>query len=337
MATLTDIAERAGVSFNTASRILNQGYVGTRSDAVRRAERVRLVAKEMGYRPNTMARAMRSGRFDAVGLLQGTPNASHWLPLSTQNAIRRELDGDNMSLTMDALTLEHEQTPRILREGCVDGLLVTALGETAQRLRPHVERANLPAVWLNQKFDWDCVYPDDVQGARLATEHLLKLGHTRVAFVQRHLNPLPDHYSFKDRPLGYSLAMEAAGLASQILPAEGKTDPAESLQALTMRWLDRADRPTAVVTYESDIATTVCGAAYRIGLRVPEDLSIVGISELPIDSLGIRITTCRIPGHELGLAAVRMLREKMKTGESVKAMALGDYIWSEGITTAPPT
>lgn len=331
--TLKDIAQKAGVSVPTVSAILNQKTEGF---AVKTIDHVRQVAQELGYRPNAYRHALITKRFNSVGMLYSGRSASAWLFPATQIALRRELDRFDQHLLVDTLPDETTEMPKMLREWCVDGMLVTPIDPPAEVLRPVLEQFSTPFVWMNQKLENDCVYPDDVHGGLQATEHLLELGHTRIAYVNlsTHRGHHP-HYSIADRAAGYAGAMIDAGFTPRTVGPTRVIDKHE-FQLSMRKLLEAPDRPTAIVTYGPNEACAAYAAAMRLGLRVPEDLSIVGINDLAIDTVGERITTSRIAAGALGWESIRMLMRKVESPhESQPAFPL-KFKWEQGMSTAPP-
>ncbi len=310
--TLNVIAKRAGVSKATVSNVLHRNHMGTRADAVRNASRIRQIADELGYRPNLAARAIQTRRYNAIGLLaSNNPEVSiyhHFLSGLTRQCHAHDLHL-NLGEVHDQELTDESYVPKILREWSVDGLLIAYTHNFPPKLRELVDRHAIPSVWLNVKKETDCVFPDDRGGIAMVTEHLVKLGHRRIAFV----NTYPtQHYSAQDRFEGYRKAMKAAGLSPFSLYGHLKTSVAMSqLNADVRQLLRQPDRPTAFVAYHAPHATTVFHAAVSLGMDVPADLSIIGTAGEPIDAIGRDISTLVMPGEAIGELAVDMLVRKI--------------------------
>jgi LacI family transcriptional regulator len=211
-ATAKDVALLAGVKQPTVSLALNGAKSGTRiSEATR--QRIVQAAAELGYRPNSSARAMKSGRFGSVAVLTSVNSARGHIQTAMLNGIHGELAANGQHLMLmkapdESLTDEYVM-PRLLQEWTVDGLLVGLNQEVNEeaaappRMVEIIERYHIPSIWLNVVREWDCVRPDDDQGGYDATRHLLALGHRRIAYVgpprrERHTN----HYSQQHRKEG---------------------------------------------------------------------------------------------------------------------------------------
>jgi DNA-binding LacI/PurR family transcriptional regulator len=316
--TLQAIASQAGVSLSTVSNVLNRGRVGQRSDAQRNAKRIRKIADRLGYRPNMAARAIKARRFNAVGLLASTnPQLSIYqhfmkgltagcrerdLPLSVGEVVDQELEDDG-------------RVPLLLREWSVDGLLIAYNYGFPARLAEIVKQQRVPAIWLNARRDSDCVYPDDAGAARKATELLLSAGHRRIAYVQTYGER---HSSDFDRRRGVREAMADAGLAPvELYPPLTEPVRLSKLAADLRVVLASPDRPTAFVCYGADHGLTVCHTALEVGLRTPEDLSIVCSSARHVDQIGRPLTSMRVDARTIGVRAVDLLVEKIAQPDEV--------------------
>jgi LacI family transcriptional regulator len=339
-ATLKQVAEHTQLSIPTVSEILNN-----KSNRLYRSEtrtRVFAMARQLGYRPNGYARSMRSGRFGAIALLQSSLERRSFLPNSLLDSIGRELDEKDLRLTLASVSDEQlaDQTfiPHILRTLSVDGLLINYNTGFPERLIDLVRRYRVPSIWINAKPGADCIYPDDVNAARQATQYLLELGHRDIAFVNYnygHHNDIPVHYSDYDRVFGYAQAIQGAGLAPWEIRGENFLEPHERF-AFSLQWLTLPKRPSAVITYTWENALPVVLAARSIGLRVPEDLSVVTFNDHITDELGMRIDTMVLPEAQMGRRAVDWLLEKIEDPSRIfPAEAIG-LNFEKGWTTAPP-
>ncbi len=312
MPTLDEVARAAGVSRNTVSRALSGKTKELWPSTARRVERIRRIAAEMGYRPNSAARAMGRGRFGCAALLLSTVPGRSTLPDRLLDGIHDALAQRDMHLALaklpDETLLSEDLAPKVLRELMVDGFLINYNREIPAEMTDLIEEQQVPAVWINCKRWADCVRPDDLGGGRAATEHLLALGHRRIAYVHYSPPGSPEHYSEVDRQAGYEAAMAEAGLEPRLLrPAEcGERD---GRLAWTRELLSRSDRPTGIVAYA--YGALVNHAAAIAGLRVPEDVSVISFAHRPEEQLGRRATTMVVPAGAMGEAAVEMLTDKL--------------------------
>ena len=320
--TARDIAKESGVSQPTVSQILN-GKGHLYREETRR--RVSEAAERLGYRPNTYARAMRSGRMGAIALLMSCRAERAVRQAGLQQGIHDELLRHDLLLTSANVPDEafadaaNDRTalPRLLRECNADGLLVAYAHDLPPGMQAAIDRDPMPAVWLNRLQPENAVHPDDRAGAHAATVHLLGLGHTRIAFLQALSSA---HYSTGERLAGYQDAMAAAGKAPTIVRVEG---PELDWCAQVQTWLSQSQRPTAVIAAAPQEAQTLIMACAHAGIRIPEQLSIVAISESELTHLGVDLTRIVVPFHDLGVHAVRMLLTRIgNPRESLPALAL---------------
>ncbi|MBA3939473.1 MAG: LacI family DNA-binding transcriptional regulator, partial [Planctomycetes bacterium] len=311
--TLKRIAEQCGLSLQTVGAVL-----GSRAHLFRpeTRERVLRAAAQLGYRPNSAAKAMRSGRFNCAALVLSDNPWRSTLFREQVAGMDHALLAAGMHLA-HALIPEHDlrergQVPKILGELMADGLLINYNTGIPAPLERVMAQHRLPAIWMNVRRERDCVHPDDEGAGRLATEHLLALGHRRIAYVDySHATAQPDqHYSAADRQAGYAQAMRSAGLAPRSIGSAHQLGHAEYLPTVRA-WLDAADRPTALVTYCGREAGAALYAAALLGIAVPRELAIVAIDDHPVDPCGVQLTTVLLPRYELGAVAVELLLERI--------------------------
>ncbi len=212
-ATVKAIAEKAGVHYTTVSRVIRGDQKGAWASGRKRAQRIHKIAEEMGYRPNTAARAMVRGRLGCVGLLVSAEHSGRsTLPPEMLRGISGQLERQRMQLAITSYCEENDQhpdpLPQMLREINCDGLIIDYTKSIPQSMVETIERHRISSIWLNTKRPADCVYPDDIAGGRLATQTLIDLKHRRIAYLtyswQRDQEP---HYSEIDRYEGYAATM----------------------------------------------------------------------------------------------------------------------------------
>jgi LacI family transcriptional regulator len=209
--------------------------------------------------------------------------------------------------------------PHTMRELSVDGVLINRHIVTPQSFLERIHRLRIPAIFINVKQEFDCVHPDDTMGGRMATEYLLRLGHERITFVDTE-DPDNHHFSKADRRLGFEQQMREAGKVPQFhfLPLDWPTpgEPSEDQRVRSARQLlERPDRPTAIVGYEMAESMAVVRAAYSIGLRIPEDVSLIQFHNWLDSRYFIPIQTVTNAMEEVGRRAVDMLLEKIEDPE----------------------
>jgi len=310
--TLKELAERTGLSRQAVGFILRgEGHF---KDETR--ERVLKTAADLGYRPNAAARAMSSGRFNAIGLVLSTLGWKSNLPAALLEGIRNALLECDLHLSLswfrDERLAEAGQMPKILRELAADGLLIKYDSSVPGPIVEALTRSGVPAVWVNSKRRHDAVYPDDFQGAREATARLIAAGRRRIAFADYNPRAPEDHYSSTDRQGGYAKALEEAGLKPLVVtPGQGL--PLAQRPAHIREWLGQRPPPEAVVCYGDGEAWPIFHEALRRGMKVPDDLRIAFFGEGASPATAPELETIPLPNVEVGRRAVEMLLAKIRS------------------------
>jgi LacI family transcriptional regulator len=301
---LKDVAAAAGVHPATASRALNEHTAGLLSPET--AERVRLAAEQLGYRVNRMARALKTRRSFAIGML---------IPDITNPFFPPIVKGAEDSLAHAGYTLvlantDNDETKERLQlsgmlQSQVDGLLMA----TARRRGAAVEQLRsgpVPMVLVNRTIDRggvSAVIPDDLGGMALAVRHLHDLGHRRIG----HVGGPPDTSTGSRRAKGFTTAMRDLDLPAGRMVRARLFNEEEGRRAAEVL-LEREPTLTAIVAANDLLALGTLDAAGAAGLRCPEDLSIVGVNDMPMsDRVQPPLTTIRVGEYELGRQAARLL------------------------------
>jgi LacI family transcriptional regulator len=306
--TLKHIADELGVTPQLVSYAIN----GKGTVSAQKRQLILTTAAEMGYRANGSAKAMRSGRSAWVSLLL----SSSYSPFNgalTQGIInelgRNELHLHVERIAEDAIADEFI-LPRAMREWMSDGLILSYEKREVPEVEELIQRHRIPAIWTNVRREADCVYPDDEGAFFTATQQLLELGHRRILYVTV---GDPQHYSTQDRQLGYERAMKEAHLPTEVIPISGDLKKRyATLRSILER--QEAQRPTAILSYGSLEAMELWSTARAIGLRVPEELSLVA----PTYNQGFEVQEGKnlswmlLPFREVGASAVRLLLQKIE-------------------------
>ncbi|HEY0249456.1 MAG TPA: LacI family DNA-binding transcriptional regulator [Gryllotalpicola sp.] len=299
---MRDVARLAGVSYQTVSRVLNN------SEALRDETRERVLAamEELHYRPNRAARALKTSRSRAIGVLASIRSA--YGPALTIEAIEAAAMARGFSVTTAHITRIDEQSVAEAIERLIDqdveGLVVIApqqrVFETLARL------AELPPmVTLRSGLDGDprALWVDQAAGARAATAHLVELGHQYI----RHLAGPQDWIEADARMQGYLLELSDRELPT-LPPIRGDWTAEFGYQAGLQ--LIPANEATAYFCSNDEMALGVLHAAHQLGLRVPQDISVVGFDDVPAaQHYWPPLTTVRQDFAELGRRCVQMLMD----------------------------
>jgi LacI family transcriptional regulator len=310
-ASLAEVAGLAGVSLTTASRALSP----TNDHAVNpeTQERVRAAARELKYTVNGLARGLKVRRTQAVAVMV------HDICDPYFNAIARGVTDAADPAGYLTVVCNSDRNPetelryvQLAQEQRVAGIFFVGGGFVSNAYRAGVRRQiaalreyGAHAIALGPRGTrMPAEIPDNTGGARLATEHLIELGHRRIAYID---GP-PEIITTRERRAGYRQALEAAGLpyddAFVIAGGYAEAGGAEAINAL----LASKRRFTAVFASNDAMAIGCMGALAAAGLRVPEDVSLVGFDDIPVVSrFDPPLTTVSVPMAEIGAAGMRRL------------------------------
>lgn len=303
--TIADVGRAAGVSIKTVSRVVN------REPNVRPSTRlaVERAIAELNYRPNVSARSLASSRSYLVALMFESPSTSYTNDL--QLGALRQCRAAGYHLIVEALDSSSRsfelELNQALENARADGYVLTpplcddplvletlrALGIRYVRIAPHGQSDPSPSVNI-----------DDGGAAYELTAHLLDLGHRRIGFIKGHSGHGATHLRFG----GYAAALRARGVPLDTSVVVQGDFSSRSGVAGAEALLTRGDRPTAIFASNDDMALGVYLVAYRLGLRIPHDLSVCGFNDSPIARLlWPQLTTVRQPVDDMSAAAVEML------------------------------
>jgi LacI family transcriptional regulator len=323
-ASLKDVAARAGVGIATVSGILNGSKSNSRvSDATR--ERIFKAASELDYRPNAVARALIGQLTKTVGVLFGVSSAAVTVDNIFTFTVLRGIAGGAAELGYNVMLfaepwVSRERSLRSICDGRSDGMVLLSVEEDSD-LVPTMTSVGTPVVAVSSsaaKFGIPTVDVDNVLGARLATEHLISLGHRRIAHVMG--PPYLDYGHIRSE--SFRQTMAAAGCPD---PAPyDSTVPFGQITAYEhMREvLKRDNPPTAVFAASDGLAYEVLAAAADSGISVPRQLSVIGFDDVPTP-MGTTpgLTTIRQPIVQIGEAAAQALIHLI-IGEEISTQTL---------------
>lgn len=301
-ATIDDVAHAAGVSKSTVSRAHNREHRFFRSPS---AARIREVAASLGYQPNPTAASLRRQQTNTFGVLVPRLTDTVMALLYEEIAAACEKRGYHALVATSHDDPEQERdNARMLLARRVDGLILTTARTDGGYCQELLDRGVPHVLALRTFGDSAAAVGDDRLGGYLATRHLIDLGHRRIALVAG-----PDYAtSALGRRAGYEDALREAGLPidpALILPSAFSM---ESGEEAGRRLLELHPRPTAVFAVNDNIAVGLLSAVQRAGVRIPEDLSVVGYNDIPLAArLPVPLTTVRVPFGAIAEAAVDLL------------------------------
>jgi DNA-binding LacI/PurR family transcriptional regulator len=309
--TIFDVAAIAGVSKSTVSNVVR----GADDVAEPTRERVLEAIRQLNYKPNAIARQFVRQRTTILGVLVGDLDN----PYYAQMARVVEREAFRCGYTAMFCNIEGEEEIALagvdaLLEHRIAGVVFLAFISRTPQLEEALRRAEVPIVFLGLSEEWgDSVGPEDAAGARLAVEHLLSLGHSRVAYVR---TPLVEQSGDRARFAGYRAAMRSAGLPTT---APMAWTPGSDTVVVGRRRLGLgdalrdADRPTALFVSNDIGAISMMEACEQIGIAVPADVSIVGFDDIALAALHrISLTTVAQPLDYQAERAVSLLLERIE-------------------------
>lgn len=303
---IKDVAAAAGVSTTTVSHILNE-VEGKRINPETR-QRVLDTARQLGYAPNGLARGLRLKRSNTIGFVSDqiatTPYAGRII-LGAQDEAAKAGVLLLMLNTGGNPELERKEIDLLLQRQ-VDGVLYASMYhrvvEVPQRLRA------VPTVLLDARSDdpgVPSVVPDEVLGGETAVRELVRHGHRRIGFITN----VDDIPATRGRLEGYRRALAEADIAEDPRLVVSETSDAAGGYRAALRLLQAEPRPTALFCFNDRMAMGAYRAAAELGLRIPDDLSIVGFDnqEFIADGLYPGLTTVALPHYEMGRWAMEAL------------------------------
>jgi LacI family transcriptional regulator len=302
--TIREIADLAGVSIATVSRVVNgRGDVAPETRAL-----VMRVIQERGYMTNRSARALSGGRTGHIGLTIPLMRGDYFAAI-LEGALEAVYEED-MQLVLYTTLHEHDREVSVLErlsDGATDGSIILLPLESSGELVA-LQESGFPFVVVDPRIPLDdgipAVSAAHRAGALAATEHLLSLGHRRIG----HISGPPGWAATTERIEGYHSALAVAGvLPTSELIAEGNFEAPTGAAAAKVL-LDLPDPPTAIFSANDNMAAGVLQVAHERGLKVPGDLSVVGFDDADLAKiLSPGLTTVRQPLAELGRTGVNLL------------------------------
>jgi LacI family transcriptional regulator len=306
--TIRQVARHAGVSPMTVSRVINGGAC-VRSDTRQRVEQA---ISDLGYVPNTLARGLSRRATSTIALI--VPDVAN--PFFTkivhgaEDVARRAGFRPILCNTEESLALEQASLRQMVAYR-VAGLLIAPVNDSSRRELRRLEQHGMPYVLMDRSvanLTCDLVQSDSIGGARRLVEHLLDLGHRRIAFI----GSQPNISTARDRLRGYREALQRAGIPQDETLVVESTFQVESGYAAAQHLLDRARPPSAILAVNNFVAVGVVRAARERGLRIPEDLALVCFDDVEHAALLCPfLTVMEQPAELFGTIAAQILLDRI--------------------------
>ena len=274
---LKDVAERAGVSIKTASNVVN-GYIHVRPHTRARVEQA---IEALGYRPNLTARSLRGGRTGVIALALPELTSPYFAEIARGVIVAAEARGWTVLIDQTDGVRERElEVLRGIRDHLIDGIIFSPLALGEQDLR--AAGSQIPIVCLGERVHagtMDHIAIDNIAAARTATTHLVDRGRRRIAAIGAQLSPVAE--TARLRLAGYTEALRAAGLAFHpgLVQPAGAWHRADGVLAAT-QLVESGERPDAIFCFNDLLALGAMHGLAQLGVRVPDDIAIVGIDDI---------------------------------------------------------
>jgi len=307
MSTIYDVAELAGVSAKTVSRVLND------DPAVKAPtrDRVRDAMARLDYRPNSQARSLRKGDNKSVGMLLEDPAGGYQGRFHHAMLVASMETGNHLAIELfepGRSDFPREDIARFVADAQIKAMVLLPPLCDYGPLKSFLKEQGIHCVLISPTTP-DDHYPsvnmDDRKAARDVTDYLLSLGHRRIAHIAGH----PDHAAAFLRRQGFNEAFDAAGLPrpSKDYVVEGLFNFKSGIEAAE-KLLSLKERPTAIFAANDEMAAATCSVAHKMGLRIPEDLSVIGFDDAPIASaVWPALTTVRQPYLDMAKRTLQIL------------------------------
>lgn len=320
MIKMKDVAEQAGVSISAVSLVLNGRAKGRINTDL--AASIRRTAEDLGYRPNQLARSLRTRQTHTIGLVADqvatVPFAGQMIAGAQHAAHRRGY----LVMLIDTAGEPDAQVPatRALLQRDIDGLILASDFHKEVAVPPVPD--DMPVALLDGRpadptaptLEW--VVPDEEKGSYQGTMRLIRAGHRRIAFVTVPGSSFPIATGLRHR--GYEAALEESGIAVDPGLVASAADPGTAAGvAVARRMLAGPDRPTAVFCFSDQIAFGFYQVAVELGLRIPQDLSVVGFDDQRFiaEALSPGLTTIKLPHRVMGEWAAERILDRLAAQE----------------------
>ena len=316
---MKDVAQLAGVSRTTVSFVLN----GKPHSNIPEATQIRIkdAVKQLGYRPNTLARGLRADRTNTIGFISDVVATTPYAGQIIQGSQELAWENNNLLLLINTgvdRTMKRVAVETLL-DHRVDGIVYAAMFH--REVDPPASLREVPTVLLNcfvADQSLPSVVPDEIQGGYDATHHLLEKGHRRIGFVRDESGvpaSLGRFEGYKQALASYDVPFDPALVWTRgdSVPATGYAGATELMQL--------EEKPTALFCYNDRMAMGAVDALRTLGLSIPRDVAVIGYDNQEIIAAHIRpaLTTMQLPHYEMGQWAVQHLLKFINNSENASS------------------
>jgi LacI family transcriptional regulator len=303
--TIHDVAEKAGVSIKTVSRVINK------ETNVRKAtiSKVQSVIQDLNYQPNVFAQSLAGGKTRIIGLIYDNPNPVY---------ISHIMDGVlSYCYQMEYAVIIHpckfedrdllSVMSELIKKTRLTGMILTPPLSDSKELLTMLDTMEIPNVLISpgsEDINSNCVTTNDYESSKKMTQHMIKNGHRKIAFVKGH----PDHLAVNNRAKGYIDALEESGIGTNNeLIIQGYNSYESGIEC-GKKLLELKERPTAIFAANDEMAGGIIKVITEAGMSIPEDFSVAGFDDTPITQmLNPPLSTIRQPLEKMGEIAAKKL------------------------------
>lgn len=311
MSTLKEVAEKAGVSITTVSRVIN----GSAKVNEETRERVQKAMTKLDYQPNRVAQRLRasSGRSKLLGLI--IPDIQNQFYSNIVRGIEDVTYGNDYAVILcnsDENPNKERFYLEVLKSESVDGIILPPIHQFGEEIENFID-LGIPIVCVDRKLmrkNVDTVVIGNEKGGYDAVNHLIELGHKKIAILTSSLQ----FSSFDERQKGYERALKENGIEiDKRLIKEGDPRSSEAARELTNELLDLDTPPTAIFATNNLMTLGVLEALNKHDLRIPDDISIVGFDDLPwAKAISPPLTAVKQPAYEMGQKAAELFFKRVE-------------------------
>lgn len=318
--TIKDIAKKAGVSITTVSRVMNDKLGGISQET---RERILKIVDEMNYQPNALARSLVTKQSLTLGLV--LPNISNPFFPEMVRGVEDLASQHGYSVFLCNTDDDEEKEKhyiQLLKEKYVDGIIFSSNNRYSEKHYEILQKANIPFVLIDRGEEdgnspYNGVFIDNEKGAYLATKHLIEYGHKGIAC----LTGPKQVGTAKRRIRGYQKAMMEANLPIHLINGDFRMKDAY----IATKKLLPSEEITAIFASNDLMACGIYQAAYELGIKIPEDLSVVGFDDIQlVEALTPKLTTIRQSSYTLGKTAAEMIIQELKEKKIAKQVVILD-------------
>jgi DNA-binding LacI/PurR family transcriptional regulator len=299
-------------------------------------QRVLAAVEKLDFVPNPSGRRLSMGKTHTIAvIITYFTISSQFERLRGVMSVIAESDYDISLFAIETIPQRQKVFQTVPRRGRVDGLLIFSLNPTKDDLR-RVRQENIPVVLVEGYHpELPHIFLDDVAAARDAVQHLVHLGHQRIAYISDYLDDLFNSGFSRNRYMGYRQALEAAGIAVRPEYHRQGWHSRENGRQMALDLLNLPDPPTAIFAFSDELALGVLEAARDLGLKVPDELSVVGYDDIELAHFA-QLTTVRQNLFESGVQGVELLLDTFDNpdGPPIQLQLSTKLVVRK--TTAPP-